>query len=120
MFPSRTSCTWAHTIPDVYLSAKDRERHEWAAAGLAYTCYVLYADQKSGLGPDKVGMKLGTRWVDKLETWEAAGRVGVPPGLTEEGPIKNQKKKDYDLNGGGTYFLRPEVGELSLFTFSRI
>ncbi|KAH0578671.1 hypothetical protein H2248_003802 [Termitomyces sp. 'cryptogamus'] len=101
----------AHTIPDAYLPAKERERHKWAAAGLAYTCYLLYADQKSGLGPEKVGMKPGTRWVDELATWEAAGRVGMPPGLKEEGPIKNQKKKDYDLNGGGTYFLRPETVE---------
>ncbi|KAG5349498.1 hypothetical protein C0989_003388, partial [Termitomyces sp. Mn162] len=98
----------AHTIPDAYLPAKERERHKWAAAGFAYTCYLLYADQKSGLGPEKVGMKPGVRWVDKLATWEAAGSVGIPPGLKEGGPIKNQKKKDYDLNGGGTYFLRPE------------
>ncbi|KAH0591339.1 hypothetical protein H2248_001418 [Termitomyces sp. 'cryptogamus'] len=101
----------AHTIPDAYLPAKERERHKWAAAGFAYTCYLLYADQKSGLGPEKVGMKPGVRWVDKLATWEAAGSVGIPPGLKEGGPIKNQKKKDYDLNGGGTYFLRPETVE---------
>ncbi|KAG6861017.1 hypothetical protein C0995_004870 [Termitomyces sp. Mi166 len=101
----------AHTIPDTYLPAKERERHKWAAAGLAYTCYIVYADQESGLGPDKVGMNQGTRWVDKLATWETAGRVGVPPGLKEEGPIKERKGRDYNLNRSGSYFLRPETVE---------
>lgn len=109
----------AHTIPDDYLPAKERERHKWAAAGLAYTCYIAYADQKSGLGPDKLGMRQGTRWVEKLAAWEDAGRVGVPPGLREEGPLKNQREKDYDLHSWGSYFLRPEVSHAFYPRFRR-
>ncbi|KAG6870532.1 hypothetical protein C0992_013092, partial [Termitomyces sp. T32_za158] len=101
----------AHTIPDDYLPAKVRERHKWAAEGLAYTCYIAYADQKSGLGPDKLGMNQGTRWVEKLAVWEDGGRISVPPGLKEEGPLKNRKERDYALHSWGSYFLRPETVE---------
>ncbi|KAH6904717.1 glycoside hydrolase [Coprinopsis sp. MPI-PUGE-AT-0042] len=33
---------------------EERERHWLAAEGLAYTCWVLYADQATGMGPDEV------------------------------------------------------------------
>ncbi|KAG6864617.1 hypothetical protein C0991_008265 [Blastosporella zonata] len=91
----------AHIIPEAYMSPKERERHRWAAEGLAYTCYVSYADQKSGLGPDGLKMTPGTRWVEKVAAWEAAGRVGVPPGLKEEGPRGDRNERDYD-NGSPT------------------
>jgi hypothetical protein len=42
----------AHTILEGDVSPQTRELHQWAARGLGYTCYVLYADQQSGLGSD--------------------------------------------------------------------
>ncbi|KAF9453575.1 glycoside hydrolase family 47 protein [Macrolepiota fuliginosa MF-IS2] len=35
---------------------RDKRLHLWAASGLAETCWILYHDQKSGLGPDEVRM----------------------------------------------------------------
>jgi hypothetical protein len=37
------------------ISAYDlKDLHMWAAEGLAQTCYLTYADQPVGLGPDEV------------------------------------------------------------------
>jgi mannosyl-oligosaccharide alpha-1,2-mannosidase len=95
----------AHTLD---LPPSVKERHEWAAKGLAYTCWVSYADQASGLGPDGMVMEPGQNWIDKLETWEAGGREGgVPPGL-KEGGIKRGGDRDY-RNSYPAYLLRPEV-----------
>ncbi|KAJ7117470.1 glycoside hydrolase [Mycena epipterygia] len=85
-----------------------RETHLWAAAGLADTCYLLYADQPTGLAPDEVVFKLGNsagwglgkdgkwmegggrRWIDEVEAWRAAGAGSgtwkgrrLPPGVGE-------------------------------------
>ncbi|KAJ6483716.1 glycoside hydrolase family 47 protein [Mycena vitilis] len=85
-----------------------KEMHLWAAAGLAETCYMLYADQPSGLAPDEVQFRLndsarwglgkdgnwleggGRRWIDQVEAWRTAttgsgtwkGRR-LPPGVGE-------------------------------------
>ncbi|KAJ6582035.1 glycoside hydrolase family 47 protein [Mycena capillaripes] len=86
-----------------------RETHLWAAAGLAETCYMLYADQPTGLAPDEVGFKLtdssrwglskegkwleggGKRWIDAVEAWRKAGAGSgtwkgrrLPPGVGED------------------------------------
>lgn len=100
----------AHTLPAADLGARDRERHMWAARGLAYTCYVTYADQKTGLGPDGVRFdEGGTRWVDELREWEEEGRAGgVPPGLGEVLPEHDVEKRDYQ-HSSSVYILRPEV-----------
>ncbi|THU86220.1 glycoside hydrolase family 47 protein [Dendrothele bispora CBS 962.96] len=81
-----------HTLD---LSPADKERHEWAAIGLGYTCWLTYADQATGLGPDEVTMKHWLKdeeglWVNQLEEWEKKGRpTGRPPGL-REGPSENE------------------------------
>ncbi|KAF8628835.1 hypothetical protein AX17_005895 [Amanita inopinata Kibby_2008] len=72
----------------------DKQIHEWAAKGLAYTCYLMYADQETGLSPDSIEMnKGGRKWVDVLKEWEDGGGDGrqgdVPPGLRE--PPKTTK-----------------------------
>ncbi|KAI6024438.1 glycoside hydrolase family 47 protein [Pisolithus marmoratus] len=75
----------------------DRELHEWAARGLAYTCYVTYADQQSGLGPDEMVMDPWSindgssgRWIDHVKAWVEEGKPdGVPPGLHEPPPVKD-------------------------------
>ncbi|KAJ6592323.1 glycoside hydrolase family 47 protein [Mycena vulgaris] len=85
-----------------------RETHLWAAAGLAETCYMLYADQPSGLAPDVTVFKLGNsaawgmdkngkwmegggrRWIDEVEAWRVGGAGSgtwkgrrLPPGVGE-------------------------------------
>jgi len=96
------------------LPAADKERHEWAAIGLAYTCWLTYADQSTGLGPDEMSMKHWLKdedglWVNQLAKWEKQGRpTGRPPGL-REGPSENEQGyRDY-LSHKKTYLLRPEV-----------
>ncbi|KAF9464248.1 glycoside hydrolase family 47 protein [Collybia nuda] len=99
-----------HTL---HLPAHVAERHQWAAEGLAYTCYISYVDQGSGVGPDGLLMEEGKKWVDELELWEMTGREGgVPPGLKEGGP-KAKGERDY-TNSSQNYLLRPETVE-SLF-----
>ncbi|TFK32630.1 glycoside hydrolase family 47 protein [Crucibulum laeve] len=96
-----------HTID---LPANVRERHKWAAEGLAYTCWVSYADQVTGLGPDGIRMIHGEKWVDALTAWEQQGRRGVVPGLGESPPEKDMTKRDYS-NQNRIYLLRPETVE---------
>ncbi|RDX54010.1 seven-hairpin glycosidase [Lentinus brumalis] len=99
----------AHTLP---LSPRDRQLHEWAAQGLAYTCWITYADSETGLGPDEMSMKPGGKWLDAVDVWERQGRPGgVPPGLAEVPPARGKKaKKDYTEMKLG-YLLRPETVE---------
>jgi endoplasmic reticulum Man9GlcNAc2 1,2-alpha-mannosidase len=84
------------------------EVHLWAAEGIAQACYLTYADQRSGLGPDEVTMHAGSmpldagattttgpapsrkgnmRWIDALEKWRVRGKRGSPPGVQEEKPV---------------------------------
>ncbi|KAF9466320.1 glycoside hydrolase family 47 protein [Collybia nuda] len=100
----------AHTLD---LPSHVKEVHEWAAKGLAYTCWISYADQSSGLGPDVMAMEPGPKWIDQLKIWETEGRKGnIPPGL-KEGGTKPRKSRDY-RNSYPVYLLRPETIE-SLF-----
>ena len=97
----------ASTLP---LSPHDRQLHQWAAQGLAYTCWITYADSETGLGPDEMAMKPGSKWLDAVDAWERQGRPGgVPPGLAEVPPARGKKaQKDYTEMKTG-YLLRPEV-----------
>ncbi|KAI0741365.1 glycoside hydrolase [Daedaleopsis nitida] len=97
-----------HTLA---LSPRDRQLHEWAARGLAYTCWITYADQPTGLGPDIMSMTGGTKWLDAVEAWERRGGAGgVPPGLAEVPPTADLQQRDYHATAPG-YFLRPETVE---------
>ncbi|KAJ7645912.1 glycoside hydrolase family 47 protein, partial [Mycena polygramma] len=117
-----------------------KEIHLWAAAGLAETCYMLYADQPTGLGPNEVVFNAkdgdwseggGRRWIDEVEAWRA-GTAGsgtwkgrrLPPGVgedtepwvsTEHG---SGRGRDYDVKMA-QYYLRPETVE-SLYLMWRI
>ncbi|KAF8628837.1 hypothetical protein AX17_005897 [Amanita inopinata Kibby_2008] len=102
------------------LSARDKQIHEWAAKGLAYTCYIAYVDQETGLSPDVIQMMSGgKKWVDALREWEDnKGHEGVPPGLSEPPKVsgksdEEKKMRDYH-NMSRAYLLRPETIE-SLF-----
>ncbi|PCH44157.1 glycoside hydrolase family 47 protein [Wolfiporia cocos MD-104 SS10] len=101
------------------LLPRTRQLHEWAAQGLAQTCWTTYADHGTGLGPDQMLMEAvrrtpetprGGLWIDHVERWEKEGRPGgVPPGLVLS-PPKPVGERDYSTRSGG-YFLRPEAVE---------
>ena len=90
------------------LMPEDRQLHEWAAHGLVNTCYISYADQATGLGPERMVMNSGPKWVDEIDKWRANGGEGTPPGLSEPVAEYNVSKRDYG-NLDGRYLLRPEV-----------
>lgn len=100
----------AHTLP---LVPEDKELHFWAAKGLAYTCWMTYADQESGLGPDEMHMQKWDkesdgRWMVQMNKWEEGGREGgIPPGLAEGEPVSGEGR-DYNFVKM-SYLLRPEV-----------
>ncbi|KAG6333529.1 hypothetical protein ID866_5565 [Astraeus odoratus] len=104
------------------------EIHLWAAKAIAQTCYITYADQPSGLGPETVAMRVGgkfgvTRWMDAVQTWDRNGRQGPPPGVGDikpwvEDPAATTAKerdqaaikRDYGIRNIA-YYLRPEAVE---------
>lgn len=90
------------------LSPEDRQLHEWAAHGLANTCYTSYVDQATGLGPERMSMTPGLKWVDEIEKWRKNGSQGTPPGVANHKPEYDASKRDYS-NADGRYLLRPEV-----------
>lgn len=102
-----------------------REVHMWAAAGLADTCYMLYADQPTGLAPEDIVVKPaeggGRQWLDEVEAWRRARRLSgrrFPPGVgqsitpvvyTEQERLTGTGKgRDYVIRNP-MYLLRPEV-----------
>ncbi|KAF7289075.1 alpha-1,2-Mannosidase [Mycena chlorophos] len=104
----------AHTL-DLPLATK--ERHQWAAEGIATTCWLTYADQATGLGPDEMTMtrpkpsEPSGKWLELLDAWEAQGRPGgVPPGLGVTKPESDSASRDYRADKH-TYLLRPEAIE---------
>lgn len=91
-----------------------KKLHLWAAEGLAQTCWLTYADQPSGLGPDEVIMSsvsskktwdvLGNQWsakdvsvlwVNSMKKWKNSGSRGLPPGLMEKKQIIYTRKREY-------------------------
>ena len=100
------------------LAPRDRELQQWAAQGLAYTCWMTYADSEAGLGPDEVGMTTGregqnAKWLDALAEWEEEGRPGGKPPGTRNVPVARgaNAERDYFAKKAG-YLLRPEVRPL--------
>ncbi|KAH9951163.1 glycoside hydrolase [Amylocystis lapponica] len=115
-----------------------RSLHMWAAEGLATSCWLMYADQASGLGPEDVYMRpkpdtsrvspfkkamgktaqdqMGRLWIDDVEAWRRGGARGVLPGLGDKPPILLSegdnaiKRRSYAMKRG-EYFLRPETLE---------
>ncbi|KAI0630700.1 seven-hairpin glycosidase [Trametes polyzona] len=106
--------------------------HMAAAEALATSCWLLYADQPTGLGPEVVAMAHGTRdkagkvvnrnaklWIDAVEEWRKGGKRGPLPGLGEKKPIVYDRPEgvsvpdnrwDYVVRRT-EYFLRPETIE---------
>jgi hypothetical protein len=88
----------------------------WVAEGLAHSCWVMYADQASGLGPELAIMDTWPgdwrdgRWMKHVEEWQRAGKPGgKPPGVKDLAPpVKDGERRDYRLRVA-TYLSRPEV-----------
>ena len=94
----------AMTIPDV------DPRHAWAAEGLAHTCWVTYADTRTGLRPERVHFNaVGRKWVEVVKEWEEGGREGgKPPGVGQATVVGEGENKEYTASDP-RYLLRPEV-----------
>ena len=101
----------AHSLP---LSKADKQLHLWVAEGLAQTCYLSYADQTSGLGPEEMLFtSQSSKWYPEFQKWQNGGMVRgeFPPGVHKDEdlkPVKDSQKRDY-TNRRNTYLLRPEV-----------
>ncbi|KAG6821472.1 hypothetical protein H0H93_010196 [Arthromyces matolae] len=121
-----------------------KKLHLWAAEGIAQTCYMTYADQPTGLGPDEMIFKaVKTKktwdatvsqwrvssnglWMDAMESWKRSGSRGTPPGLENKKPVVHNKQtysdleeeRDYELKRFA-YLLRPETVE-SLYILWRV
>ncbi|CAK5269755.1 unnamed protein product [Mycena citricolor] len=101
-----------HTLD---LPHETKELHSWAADGIATTCWLSYADQASGLGPDEMIMDhpqsgyQSLKWTTRLASWKAEGKPGgSPPGLGPKAPAR--KARDYVIDKSA-YLLRPETLE---------
>jgi len=106
-----------HTL-GISLPLRERELHLWAAQGLAYTCWMTYRDQSSGLGPEEVQMEAWLdeegepmgRWMAHFEEWEKSGKKGNgPPGTKQyEETVSAVTDREY-IALRPWYLLRPEV-----------
>ncbi|KIO32175.1 glycoside hydrolase family 47 protein, partial [Tulasnella calospora MUT 4182] len=113
----------AHSLD---LSPEERQLHLWIADGLTQTCYISYADQTSGLGPEEMQfVRTSTLWYPQYKIWKkssAARQSGaVPPGVKlakDLRPEKSGPKRDY-RNRRDAYLLRPETVE-SIFIMWRV
>lgn len=108
----------ADTLGEDALSPRDRERHLFAAQGIAHTCWTTYNDMGTGLGPDEMTMAKWNpdgdgKWVKHLEEWEKQGRLGKPPGVGEVQREAEWSERDYTAMRP-TYLLRPEVCRLRM------
>ncbi|KAF7308236.1 alpha-1,2-Mannosidase [Mycena chlorophos] len=113
-----------------------RDLHLWAAAGLAETCYALYADQPTGLAPDQILIKVssarGIPWFAEVGKWREEptwkGKRATPPGVGEnlksviytehERQTGRGRGRDYAIRIAA-YLLRPETIE-SLYVLYRV
>jgi hypothetical protein len=110
-----------------------RQLHLWAADGLAQTCYLSYADQVTGVGPEELYMTPADngQWIYAMERWKRSGARSLPPGVGVKEPVLVKPKReadgpepaqllkairDYDMKRT-EYFLRPEVSFPHLMSF---
>ena len=115
-----------HTLEnDTSIPARDKTLHRWAAEGLAHTCWTMYHESESGLGPEEAQFESrvlagasktqvwAERWMSHVWRWEEEGRpAGKPPGVANLAkPVRKEPgvKRDYTTHAS-PYYLRPEVG----------
>ncbi|KAF8159589.1 glycoside hydrolase family 47 protein [Crassisporium funariophilum] len=108
----------------ISLPLHDRELHLWAAQGLAYTCWVTYADQMTGLGPEEVQMDAWRgpegeekgRWMDHVDEWEKKGKKGNgPPGTKESEVYESRAEEREYVPLRAWYLLKSELIESFYF-----
>ncbi|EJD35550.1 seven-hairpin glycosidase [Auricularia subglabra TFB-10046 SS5] len=113
-------------LDETELPPEDRQMHLWAAEGLGHSCWLMYADQASGLGPELAGFRAWPedwrkgRWMAHVDEWRRVGSPGgKPPGVGNLAPpVKNGANKDYDIRVG-SYLSRPETME-SMYVLWRV
>ena len=98
---------------DIFSKYDLRTLHTLAAEGLAESCWALYDDQPSGLGPEQAIMRQGITWFEELRRWHAGGAPGTMPGMGEKGGRERVREpgiegREYTLRRQ-PYLLRPEV-----------
>lgn len=138
-----------HTLGHTHLSPAERELHLWAARGLGQTCWIMYADQESGLAPDEISMmpwagkgpykdekekvegKMEGLWLTHLAKWQeedgGTGRLNVgeggdPPGVAPVQPFRGSEvgEKEREYRvRKAGYLLRPETVE-SMYLLWRV
>ncbi|EIW58472.1 seven-hairpin glycosidase [Trametes versicolor FP-101664 SS1] len=104
---------------DILIKYDLKSLHMAAAEGLATSCWLMYADQPSGLGPEVVADRQGKLWIEAVEEWRKGGKHGPLPGLGEKKPIMYTRPEKSTIAGGPwdyvvrrtEYFLRPETIE---------
>ena len=98
--------------------------HRWAAEGLAHTCWTMYGESASGLGPEvaqfnsaylagvPISKIFTQRWMSYVRNWEAEGSPGgKPPGVAHLAELVMSGSgvdRDYGTRAA-SYLLRPEV-----------
>ncbi|KAF8336420.1 glycoside hydrolase [Cantharellus anzutake] len=98
------------------LTQEQSDLHRWAAEGLTTSCYLVYAEAESGLGPEIVQMRFGVKmrpvkWIEAVKKWKKNGRPGgVPPGVKGSVRTMAPAPRDYYLRNNA-YYLRPETLE---------
>ncbi|KAF7794404.1 hypothetical protein EIP86_005538 [Pleurotus ostreatoroseus] len=89
-----------------------REMHMLAAEGIAESCWIMYADQPSELGPEEAIMRQGVTWLEQLKRWRESGGQGAMPGTQRQKPVRvpGIEARDYALRRT-SHLLRPETIE---------
>lgn len=111
-----------HLLPETAYQRGEKEMFQFVAEGIAETCWILYADQVSGVGPEEVRFEpyggnddhQAGKWVNHFEKWKSDGRrTPWPPGVGPAKPVVGPTgtvNRDYYYNNDGWY-LRPEAIE---------
>ena len=114
-----------HILPDsVYKSADEKLLFQHAAEGLAHTCWVLYADQATGVGPDEVVFEPYNSDESDSDEWESGRWINHVNEWLDEGKPEGKLKGVHNLSPPRRgnldlpldyrykrpeYFMRPEV-----------
>ncbi|KAH7107963.1 seven-hairpin glycosidase [Auriculariales sp. MPI-PUGE-AT-0066] len=105
------------TLSPTELPDDVRQMHLWVAEGLAHSCYLMYADQASGLAPELAVMQgwpddwRKGKWLPHVEEWRRIGSPGgKPPGVGNLAAPWKSGTRDYDIRVN-SYLSRPETME---------
>jgi len=83
------------------------------ARGLATTCYVLYADTPTGVGPGEVFFTPprngGEGPYPQAKNFPEVEETVVLRGLGKGMGMGGSREQDYLVRGGASYLLRPEA-----------